>query len=228
MIRFAMSLMAGALFAATSAHAATIESTFDTSNESWLVGNNFGFIGFAGHSPVGGNPGGMLLTGDCAATCYFIAPALYQGDRSIFIGGSLALDIATTLGNDNVAYAGVLLMGNGGQVIAAPLAPPGLTFTSYSLSLTSSNFFDYGGFGTLGAPTTSSTFAAIMGDLEGVAILADWLTGPGELTLLDNVSMTSPRVAPVPGPLAGAGIPGLVLACGGLLGWMRRRNQAAA
>jgi hypothetical protein len=73
------------------------------------------------------------------------------------------------------------------------------------------NWHIYTGFFTADSASTTLQILNTVGGFNGGIYLDD--------VSIDPVS--------VPGPIAGAGLPGLIFAGGGLLGWWRRRQKTA-
>jgi hypothetical protein len=110
--------------------------------------------------------------------------------------------------------------------------------TAGSLHMDGTGFFEYGvnctacgngGSNPQSGPLdfrisgTGVSAASFEQNAAGQFFAAD-LLGNGNTGAVD----ASVRVAAVPGPIVGAGLPGLVVACGGLIGLARRRRQRLA
>jgi hypothetical protein len=160
-----------------------VTSNFDQNNEGWSVVGD----GLLTYESTGGNPstsgyilGVDRLEGD---VFYFNAPSKFRGNASAAYGRLLTFDLVWSENLSDKDVADIILQGDGLTITAKLPAPPGNSWTSYSIRL------DVGG-GWVRQGTTQAVTAAqiqsVLASLQQLRIRGEYRDG-SEQSGLDNV-----------------------------------------
>jgi len=191
----------------------------------------------SGSTCAGGSipaPGFGSVTLTQAGTSVDFTVSLINGNRFVETGAgggelflfndSIAGSTITTIATSPTTPAG----GLSGFTNLAPVMADGTgTFTA-SVECTVASDCNGGSANTMTSLTfvvTNATVAQLeTANANGNFFVADILCGSGQ-TQCNGLTGPVDVTAPIPGPVVGAGLPGLVMACGGLVALARRRRQ---
>lgn len=166
-----------------------IESTFDTDLDGWTKAPGSDSGTTLTWVSSGGNPDGFLRVNEAAQGNIdrIAAPAKFLGDMSFFIGGTFGMDrLTNTLSNPITSEDDIRLIG-ASLSLRFDLPSPGLNvWITETVDLTHD-----GGWVRVdnGLAPTPSDYATVMGNLQGIHLLADFRSG-AETPSFDNIRMT--------------------------------------
>jgi hypothetical protein len=209
-----------------------------------------GAMGLLGLLSYGGQAQAIQYSFDtsyCSIACTLPAGTVDVTDTGNNLHFVVTLDNSGLFRNNAIATF-VLELGNltGASIIniAPPDAGPGATnpwtqINNVTLSaINNSSAWDYGltfGGGNHNSDTGSLSFDLTLPgtdlSLANLTTITDKNGKPiffaAEVSQAGNTGFVGASTVSVPGPIAGAGLPGLIAACGGLIALARRRRQQA-
>jgi len=187
------------LLVPSAASATDISSTFDTSNENWLVNQGDSpTLDPANWLSTGGNPGGYIDFTDTVGDSQGLNGSLltfdkWTGDLSSRYSGTVSFDMKATQATSGHGPAVVFLSQNG-YAGAGFTSAPGADWTHYSVTLNENKFQgNTDGTGPRGA-LTQAQLVSILSAVQGVAVGADVYNGTGEVVGLDNLDLGPPSI----------------------------------
>lgn len=116
----------------------------------------------------------------------FAAPAKYLGDKADWLGGEISFEMRHQTGGTPLSGSMIFLV-SGGTVLCSPWLLPDASWQHYAFSLTPDGWHT----DTPQGPEPSlATLYAVLADLDGLYIVADYVSGT-ETTTIDQVRLVS-------------------------------------